>query len=177
MEIRPISAEEMHRLRDRILDIQEAAYVAVRDNPFYSRERYWGRLEVYATRDGFGMMVGELDGDLIGYSMGYPLPATTRWWEGLRTDDPDPTLTQEDGARTFALTELVVHPSHQRRGYGRALHDALLARRPEKRATLLVRPDNIHAKRAYLSWGWRQIGVLQPFSDSPVYDSLIRDLP
>ena len=37
-----------------------------------------------------------------------------------------------------------------------ALHDELLARRKEQRATLLVEPGNATAYRAYLKWGWRK---------------------
>lgn len=47
-------------------------------------------------------------------------------------------------------------------GYGRQLHDALLADRPEERATLLVRQDN-PARDLYLRWAWRVVGIVQPF--------------
>ncbi|MFI6026391.1 hypothetical protein [Amycolatopsis magusensis] len=52
-------------------------------------------------------------------------------------------------------------------------HDALLRRRPERRATLLVKPDNVPARTAYLSWGWELFGQVRPFEDAPVYDSLM----
>jgi hypothetical protein len=60
--------------------------------------------------------------------------------------------------------------------YARALHDALLADRPERRATLLVDPNNTPARSAYLSWGWTQLGTLQPFADARVYDAMVRRL-
>jgi hypothetical protein len=41
---------------------------------------------------------------------------------------------------------------------------------------LLVSEDNIPA-RPYAKWGWRKIGKLQPFPDSPHYDALVLDLP
>lgn len=70
----------------------------------------------------------------------------------------------------------MVRPQWRRRGYATALHDALLRHRAEARATLLVRPDNTAAHRAYRSWGWRKIGELQPFDDAPIFDAMVVDL-
>ncbi len=85
-------------------------------------------------------------------------------------------MVAETGDRTFGLCELMVHPDWQRRGIAHALHDELLGQRPERRATVLVREDNTPAQRAYAKWGWRKVGKLQPFSDSPHYDALVLDL-
>jgi ribosomal protein S18 acetylase RimI-like enzyme len=117
-----------------------------------------------------------LDGELVGYALGYPLPADSGWWRGLRSD-VDPAKLQEDGKRTFALTEIMVREGWRRRGYARALHDVLLAGRQEERATLLVLPDNMPARSAYLAWGWYKLGELQPFDDAPVYGATVRELP
>jgi hypothetical protein len=48
--------------------------------------------------------------------------------------------------------------------------------RAEERATLLVLPDNVPARSAYLSWGWYKLGELQPFADAPVYDAMMLEL-
>ena len=48
------------------------------------------------------------------------------------------------------------------KGIARALHDRLLLGREEQRATLLVEPDNVAARRAYLHWGWRKVAQLRP---------------
>ena len=77
----------------------------------------------------------------------------------------------------LALTELMVHPDHQRQGIARALHDRLLTARAEQRATLLVRADNTAANTAYAHWGWHVAGQLRPFPDAPTYDALLLDLP
>jgi hypothetical protein len=37
-----------------------------------------------------------------------------------------------------------------------------------------VLPDNIIAKRAYHSWGWRDIGKRQPLPESPVGDAMVK---
>ena len=63
-------------------------------------------------------------------------------------------------------------------GIAHALHDELLRRRPETRATLLVEPDNTRAYRAYVSWGWKRVAQLRPgWPDAPIFDVLILDLP
>jgi hypothetical protein len=52
----------------------------------------------------------------------------------------------------------------------------LLAGRPERLAQLLVLPDNLIAKRAYYSWGWRDIGLRQPLPEAPVGDAMVKVL-
>ncbi len=63
------------------------------------------------------------------------------------------------------------------RGLARKLHDTLLSSRPERRATLLVEPENERAYGAYLRWGWSRVGVTKPsWPDAPTFDVLIREL-
>ncbi|PZS37998.1 MAG: hypothetical protein DLM62_16175 [Pseudonocardiales bacterium] len=63
-------------------------------------------------------------------------------------------------------------------GVAHALHDELLKSRREARATLLVRPENTTAYRAYTRWGWRPVGHLRPaWPDAPLMDVLIISLP
>ncbi|WP_410671955.1 GNAT family N-acetyltransferase [Amycolatopsis sp. cmx-4-68] len=169
-------AAGMHELRDLLIAVYTEVYADLLGDPFFSPERYWQRLESYAKWPGFALVTGWLGDDLIGYTLGYTLPKGSAWWRGFQGDVPPGTL-EEDSQRTFAVTQLMVLPAHQRRGYAGQLHDALLANRPEERATLLVKPDNVPARTAYLSWGWLRFGRLQPFDDAPVYDSLIYPLP
>jgi len=160
-----------------IVPIYEASHADMLNNPFYSTERFLERFGAYAQRDGFELVVASMgeDDQPVGLAFGYTLPPTTRWWAGLVTPVPD-GFTAEDGARTFAFNELMVHPDWQRRGIARALHDALLAGRPEQRATLLVRADNAPAQAAYARWGWQNVAQLQPFPDAPVFDAMILPL-
>jgi GNAT superfamily N-acetyltransferase len=63
-------------------------------------------------------------------------------------------------------------------GVAHALHDELLQRRHETRATLLVRPENTTAYRAYTRWGWHPVAQLRPnWPDAPLMDVLIMPLP
>lgn len=112
---------------------------------------------------------------MIGFAFGNPRDRTAEIWEAVARALPD-VAVPENPEPVYIFRELNVYPRYQGRGYGRALHDALLANRPERLADLLVRPDN-PARLAYLSWGWRKLGELQPFPDSPVFDEMARVLP
>lgn len=168
-------AAGMHERRDLLIAVYTEVYADLLSDPFFSPERYWQRLESYAKWPGFALVTGWLGDDLIGYALGYTLPKGSAWWRGFRGEVP-PGALEEDGERTFAVTQLMVLPAHQRHGYAGRLHDALLADRSEERATLLVKPDNVPACTAYLSWGWQCFGRVQPFEDAPVYDALMREL-
>ncbi|MBF9129688.1 GNAT family N-acetyltransferase [Plantactinospora sp. S1510] len=170
-----LESADLHRHRDELLAVYTEVYEEQLETPFFSVPRYWDRLVAYASRDGFSAVAGRIEDQLIGYALGYALPQGSRWWSGLR-DDVEPALLTEDGRRTFALNEIMVREAFRRRGYAKLLHDALLAGRPEERATLLVLPDNIPARSAYRLWGWYKLGRLQPFNDAPVYDAMVLDL-
>lgn len=165
----------MRQLRADLLAVYAEVYADRLSDPFFSEENYWKLLEGYAARDGFVLVTGRLDGELVGYALGYTLPAGSGWWRGLRTP-VDPRLLDETGQRTFGITYMMVRQAWRRRGYARALHDALLIGRLEERAALLVRPENSPAVQAYLSWGWYKLGELQPFDDAPVYDAMVLNL-
>ena len=167
---------EFQALKKDLLSIYRHVYADRLRDPFFSEDRFWGRLEGYSERDGFLVISARIDEDLVGFTLGFTLPPNSGWWNGLREDVPADMLA-EDGRRTFAVAELMVRPEYRRRGYARALSAALLENRTEQRATLLVRPENTPARTAYLSWGWRKFGHLQPFDDAPVYDVMLRDLP
>ena len=46
----------------------------------------------------------------------------------------------------------------------------------EERVTLLVKPDNEPARRAYEKWGYTHVGRIQPFADGPTFDSMVKTL-
>lgn len=168
------SAERI--IETAVLPLYEASHPDRIHDPFYSLERFAERVRRYMQAPGFELVVAEVDGVTCGLALGYTLPEQARWWRGLTTP-VDPELIAETGDRTFALCELMVHPDWQSRGIGRGVHDELLAHRPEERAALLVAEDNTPAQRAYAKWGWRKIGKLKPFPDSPHYDALVLALP
>jgi ribosomal protein S18 acetylase RimI-like enzyme len=168
-------AEGMWRQKDELLAVYQEVYAERLSNPFFYPDRFWQRLEGYASREGFRLVTARLDGELIGFTLGEPLSANTGWWRGFK-GDIDPELLHETGTRTFGINELQVRPAWRRRGYAKALSNALLEGRPEERATLLVRAENVPAYTAYQSWGFRTIGQVQPFDDSPLYEAMMREL-
>ena len=145
-------------------------------DPFYGVERFVDRVRGYIASPSFELVAAFSEHKPVGQAFGYALPKGARWWQGLTTD-VDPDLIVETGSRTFALCELMVEGGWQGLGIAHALHDELLFNRPESRATLLVREDNNSAQRAYAKWGWKKIGRVRPFPDSPHFDALILDLP
>lgn len=126
-----------------------------------------------AKAPSFRVVVATVRGEAIGFALGHQLSPGTRWWDGALA--PLPTdLTQEWPGRTFAVIELAVRAPWRRRGYAAQLHAHLTAGLEEERLTLLVRPDAEPAHRAYTSWGYHQVGQIQPFDGGPIYDAMLR---
>ncbi|MEU7943152.1 GNAT family N-acetyltransferase [Micromonospora taraxaci] len=172
LQLRHYGAVEAKGILDQLVGLYLEVYAGGCE--FYSEERYRRQLDLHMQRVGWALVTATIDGGLVGYTYGFPLPPQTRWWEGI--DEPvPPWFTDENGTRTFALSELLVHPGWRRQGIARALHDALVRSRTEPRMTLLARPDNVAAQTAYRSWGWDKITQLQPnWEEAPIFDVLVR---
>jgi GNAT superfamily N-acetyltransferase len=175
LKIDVLDGDAVLELHSQLLPVYAEVYAHLLSDPFSTETRYWERLQSYASRDGFSAVTGYLGNTLIGYSFGFTLPNRARWWKGFLGEVEQDELS-ENGRRTFALCELAVRQPWRRCGYAGALHNVLLQNRHEQRATLLVRPDNAPARAAYISWGWYEIGKLQPFPDAPVFDAMMLDL-
>jgi ribosomal protein S18 acetylase RimI-like enzyme len=144
--------------------------------PNYTEERYRRQLLSHLNVTGFTLVAAEIDGRIVGYMYGFPASPHSRTWEGLLAPVPA-DLTREDGSRSFSVCELMVRRGWKRRGVAEALHDELLAGRPEERATLYARPDNAPAQAAYAKWGWHKVAQVQPsWDNAPVFDVLVRRL-
>jgi GNAT superfamily N-acetyltransferase len=172
-----LDAQRAPALVDRFVALYLEVYP---DGGFHGEERYRRQLTGHLTAPGWQAVTASRGGagcaDLAGYAYGFALGPQTRWWNGLLTEVPA-DFRVEDGQRTFAVSELLVCPKSRRRGVGRALHAALLSARGERRATLLVEPENLVAQTAYASWGWRKVASLRPsWPGAPVFDVLILPL-
>ena len=131
----------------------------------------------YAAIPGFDLVIAYSDGQPAGQAWGWPLAPGSTWWDGLLTP-VEAGFTDETGTRTFAFSEIMVREDLTGRGLAHQLHDELLRKRPEQRATLLVEPDNDTAYRAYTRWGWAKAAELRPaWPDAPLWDVLILPLP
>jgi ribosomal protein S18 acetylase RimI-like enzyme len=175
LAIQQYAAGGLREHKAALLAIFTEVYAERLDNPFFTPERFWHRLEGYASQAGFCLVTGTQGDTLVGYTLGFTLPENSGWWRGFR-GDAAAELLHENGTRTFAINELMVRPEWRRQGCAKALSTALLAGRSEERATLLVRAENEPAYTAYVAWGFRSIGQVQPFEDAPVYEAMMREL-
>jgi hypothetical protein len=115
-------------------------------------------------------------GRLIAVGFGAALAPTTSWWQNLLGPLP-PGMTDETPGRTWALAELMVRPSWRRLHLAEAIHDQLLAGRPEERATATVLPAATVAQAAAAKWGWEKVGQKRnPLPGAPVFDVMVRSL-
>ncbi|WP_329223471.1 N-acetyltransferase [Streptomyces sp. NBC_01485] len=168
-------------VRQLILDIhvEVRGEFGLMDRPFYRRDRFDERLTAYSSRPGWEAVVGYRGEEPIGYVFAVPLGENTAWWSAEQEPLPD-EYVNEDGERTLALNEILVRRpwrGAQGQGAARALHEELLSQRQERRVTLLVNPalSDGRLKAVYESWGYKQIGRQQPFDDSPVFATMVRD--
>ncbi|WP_405796250.1 N-acetyltransferase [Streptomyces sp. NBC_01506] len=172
---------DVNAVRELILGIhvEVRGEFGLMDRPFYQRDRFDERLTAYSSRPGWEAVIAYHGEEPVGYVFAVPLGENTGWWSAERTPLPDEYVT-EDGTRTLALNEVLVRRpwrGSQGRGTARALHEELLSRRQERRVTLLVNPalSDGRLKAVYESWGYQQVGSQQPFADSPVFATMMRD--
>lgn len=133
------------------------------------------RFEKQARRPGFALATAYDGDEPVGVAFGYTLSSTTGWWKSV-LEPVNADTSREDGARTFGLFEMAVHPDWQRHGIATELHRKLLEGRTEERVVLNVRPDAAAAQAAYASWGYRRVTSTIPWDGAPVYDVLLLDL-
>ena len=161
-------AEEFHQLHAEVY--ADPPYRQADDAQVYP-----GRFRVQCRQPGFVLAEARHGGYLVGYAAGMPLRPSTSWWRELTTALPA-EVTAEHPGRTFALTELLVRASWRRQGIAAALHDLILADRPEERATLIVLPAAAAAQSAFGKWGWRKIARTRG-PGAAVSDLLVTALP
>jgi len=169
-------AADVPELRDDLLGVYAAANAERLRHPFFQPDAFWRRLvEHHAMTADFMLVLGRADGMAAGFAYGSPRATPADIWAMVRQALPE-VAANDDTEPIYILREIAVHPGFQGRGLGHLLQDALLTGRLERIAQLLVLPDNLGAKRAYHSWGWREIGPRQPLPESPVGDAMVRVL-
>ncbi|WKX70865.1 N-acetyltransferase [Streptomyces sp. XD-27] len=169
------TAADLADVRPDILSVYAEAFVDRLGEEFHSVPRFDERLGWNMEVPGFAAAIGYSSGTPIGFAYGCTLQPGTRWWDGLHTPVPTDAVT-ETGARTFALSELMVTDKARGTGVARRIHDELMGDRNEERATLLVERAHPRVRARYEEWGYQWLGELIPFPDAPIYDAMILPL-
>jgi hypothetical protein len=139
-------------------------------------ELFARRLETHRQQAGFALVEARTTGTLIALGYGVTLTPAIPWWQNLTTSIP-PETTDEPPGRTWALAELMVADRWRRLHLAEAVHDRLLAGRPEERATATVLPSAEAAQSAALKWGWQKVGQKRnPLPGAPIFDVLVKTL-
>jgi GNAT superfamily N-acetyltransferase len=172
LKLRHYAASQAQDIFEELVELYLQVY-ADTDDPFFGEGRYRRQLSGHLAAPGFELVAGSQADQLVSYAYGYTLHADGRWWQWLLTPVA-PEMITETGDRTFGLCEIMTLPALQGQGLGHAVHDELLAGRPEERATLLVESDN-PAHALYQRWGWDVIGRFRPggWEGAPTYDAMI----
>ncbi|WP_424890462.1 GNAT family N-acetyltransferase [Streptomyces sp. XH2] len=174
LKLRRLSGKEADGEREVLADVYEEAYAEKLDGAFRSRPAFLDRLSAYVQRPGFELVASEDGSALVGYVFGFAIAPAGSWWGGFRGELPEEVRRLTEQGKVFAISELMVRPAWRRRGIARLLHDRLIASRTEELGTILVDPKNIPARSAYYAWGWEKLGDIQPFDNSPVFESLVK---
>ncbi|MGW1198840.1 N-acetyltransferase family protein [Streptomyces sp. NPDC002536] len=176
LDLNRLNGEEADERREALADVYEEAYAEKLDGAFRSRPAFLDRLAAYVQRPGFELVTAREGNELVGYVFGFGIAPSGTWWGGFRGEVPSHVSVLTGQGKVFAISELMVRPPWRRRGIARRLHDELLTGRSEDLGTILVDPKNTPARSAYYAWGWEKLGDIQPFDNSPVFESLVRQL-
>lgn len=166
----------------RIAGELRALYAVVyAEPPYYETEadvaNFEARLAEQLQEPSFILIAAWDEGRLTGYIYGFAINSDSPLWANVFLS-PDPGQNVQEWAYPVVfVSELLVAAGYRRRGVARALHDKFLAARDEPKAVLLVHPDATAAQSAYRRWGWYRVGVGRPFPDTPLYYTLLKDLP
>ncbi|RLU96613.1 GNAT family N-acetyltransferase [Streptomyces griseocarneus] len=107
-------------------------------------------------------------GRLVGFVYGMP-NNRGHWWSGVVEPYLRATGTEAWLDDSFVITELHVHPDHQKRGIGRALITAITETAAEPRSILSAIDVESPARALYRSLGYRDLArqVVFPSAPSP----------
>ncbi|MEV7928611.1 MULTISPECIES: GNAT family N-acetyltransferase [unclassified Kitasatospora] len=169
------TADDLPVIEGQLIEVYAEVYAEeAASDPFFRVERFTERLHRHAAGPRWGCALGEVDGSVVGYAYGFGRTAAYRWG-GLITPVPADLLEETDN-RTFALCEVMVRKEWRGTGVARTLHEELLSHRPEDRSHLLVEEDHPKVRALYERWGYTWMGTMQPYPDSPRYDSMLRPI-
>ncbi|MEE4495122.1 MULTISPECIES: GNAT family N-acetyltransferase [unclassified Streptomyces] len=154
--------------KQMLIDVHADSYAEAMDNEFNQRFPWF--VDHWSSMDGFTCVVAFEEEEPTGFAYGAPLQAGREWWRSTAFE-PNNGYTE-----TYAVSEVMVRPKWRKQGVADRLHEALLSRRREDLAVLLVDVTHPKVQALYERWCYRKTGEQQPFADSPVYAVMVRDL-
>ncbi|MFE1465192.1 GNAT family N-acetyltransferase [Streptomyces nigra] len=154
--------------RQMLIDVHADAYADAMDDEFNQRFPWF--VDHWSGMNGFTCVVA-FDGDEpTGFAYGAPLQPGREWW---RSTDFEPNNAY---TATYAVSEVMVRPQWRKQGISDRLHEALLEKREEDLAVLLVDVTHPKVQALYEMWGYEKVGEQQPFADSPVFAVMVKRL-
>lgn len=165
--------EHLPKIRSTLVDVYAEVYDQGAEDPFHSVERFEERLSGHTSGPSWACVTGEIDGQPVGFAYGR-LDSVREWREVL--DPVDPGVQDYGRGGIFGLCEIMVLRPWRGKGIARGIHDELMGQRTETRASLLVDSEHPKVVALYEGWGYRKVGQMQPFKDSPLYDAMVLDL-
>ncbi|WBB57679.1 GNAT family N-acetyltransferase [Streptomyces sp. WMMC500] len=158
-------------IRDTLIEVYAEVYAAeAAADPFFSVDRFERRLDGHTSTPGWACVVGEVDGEAVGYA--YGRPDSPEEWEAV-LDPVSPEVRDYGRRAVFGLCEIMVRAPWRGTKVARGIHDELMQQRPEDRASLTVETAHPKVRSLYERWGYRKVGEAQPFPDSPRYDVMV----
>ncbi|AZM94050.1 GNAT family N-acetyltransferase [Streptomyces sp. W1SF4] len=163
---------ELEEARDPLLTAYADVRAPLLHLPNYAVPTVAERLDRYGRTSGFtAVLAFDAEDRPVGYAYGNTVEAGDLWW--TRIGDLTGAYTRSP---TLAVREIGVTTPHRGTGLARRIHDALLADRAERYASLMVNPAAGEGKvlRLYESWGYEPIAPVRPSPDSPVLTAMVR---
>jgi GNAT superfamily N-acetyltransferase len=168
IELRHYRHEDLATIRQVLLDVHAKIPEYSPDDPFVQRFPWF--VDHWGGMPGFTCVIGYDGAEPVGFAYGGPLTEGREWWRDHL--DPFPEKSQ-----TYAVSEVMVRPEWRKTGTADRLHEALLEKRDEHLAVLLVDTTHPKVQSVYESWGYNRVGERQPFADSPVFAVMVKALP
>ena len=178
IEIVAISRGKLDEVRDEIIDVYRAAF----SGPPYNESeadvaRFVDFFASHVERAGFTCLVAweapagnNGAGRVVGWAHGYTCQPG-QWWYDTVSQKLAGGAVKRWMVEAFELVELGVRPSHQGRGLGSRLHDALFHHLPHHTALLSTLTGDTVARRLYNRRGWQPLieplhfpGVDRPYA-------------
>jgi GNAT superfamily N-acetyltransferase len=171
--LRRLSRWQAEGQREAFADMYVAAYEeGASDAPglppgvpageYRDRQDFLRRFADYVQHPGFDMMIASEAGALVGCACGYRAGSAGDSWPGHEEF--------VGSGQVFTVVEMMVLPSHRRRGVATRLLQQLLTRHDAGLATVRVERANAAALAAYGAWGWTRA------DNSEAYETWSRSL-